>query len=277
MSRLEDFKDIADEVMCDIRMTDSLKNKTLMKLETEIRIGTGNRIGTRIGTGTGTGTGDRTESGSQIKTKNKTMVACPIRLFPIKKPLIILGSFILILGLVNLADHSSGNLSDIKSIFIPKEEAIDSEVNLLLAPSNGNDDEMANNWTLESVDEAQTSFGEAFLVPAYISEGFSLEKIKGYGQNRESLSKVVFTYTFNDQSFLIIEDKNAFPYSFSDFEKVDINGETGYLKKSSATSNTDGYLDTELYWQINGIDYQIMGFISEEEAIKIAKSMIKND
>lgn len=48
------------------------------------------------------------------------------------------------------------------------------------------------------------------------------------------------------------------------YEEIDINGMTGYLKKEG--------IDAELIWRHKGFQYMIGGLISSKEAVKIART-----
>jgi hypothetical protein len=95
--------------------------------------------------------------------------------------------------------------------------------------------------------------------------------------------KVVLSYAAGERSFIIIEQKSSEKEGFLNFETIDINGMEGYLKPEIGDS--DGLpenggketrteiADTELHWFKDDVHYSISGMITQEDAIKVARSM----
>ncbi|MFJ5714836.1 DUF4367 domain-containing protein [Neobacillus sp. NPDC093127] len=132
--------------------------------------------------------------------------------------------------------------------------------------NNSTDPLVRQSWVLNSENEAKQAFGTDVLLPTYTPGQFKLDGIHGYGSNQEQIHKLVFTYFHEDQSYLVIIERNMFDGIPHRFEDVDINGTKGYLNPE------DGNTDTELHWYLNDVHYWIAGHVSNEEAVKIAKS-----
>ena len=73
---------------------------------------------------------------------------------------------------------------------------------------------------------------------------------------------------------MITQDKTQIKNEYVNYENVDINGSVGLLNiNKSIDSENEDSMNIELYWSKNNIYYSIKGSITQEEAIKIAKSM----
>lgn len=119
-------------------------------------------------------------------------------------------------------------------------------------------------WELKTLKEASQLFGNDLLLPAYVPNDFTLERIQASGINMDDPTKLVLTYQSAERSYIVIAEKTVLYYEPLNYEEVDINGMTGYLKKEG--------VDVELIWSHKGFQYMVGGLISSEEAIKIASS-----
>lgn len=129
-------------------------------------------------------------------------------------------------------------------------------------------------WALSALEEARNAFGTDFLTPAYIPKSFRLETMQAFGYEEQRANKIIFSYFAGEQSFLVIEEKTEIQNGFKNFKTIDINGATGYLKSGIADGGeNEDNLDTEVHWFRNGVHYSVSGLITEDEAIKIALSM----
>lgn len=119
-------------------------------------------------------------------------------------------------------------------------------------------------------EEAKKAFGEALLLPEFIPEGFTLNSINTSKDAAQSLNNIIFTYMRGRQEFKIEEGKAGPDKGFQDYQTVEINGSTGYVKSNGLG---DENLHTVIHWSANGFDYSVTGRITENEAIEIAQSM----
>jgi hypothetical protein len=119
-------------------------------------------------------------------------------------------------------------------------------------------------WDLDSPNELKQWLGKEILVPSYSPKGFRLDRIQVTGTSKDKANKVVFSYFNDDQSYLVMIERETFKNKPLGFESVELTGVTGYLRK--------GETDVELEWNQKGYHYMVGGLITSEEAIKIAES-----
>lgn len=233
MDKMRDFKNIADDIMKDIKVDENLKRKTLEK---------------------------------SLKKNH----------IPISKLLMPAACFLLIIGILNIY-----NILPLKN---PKIQTEDSYTNI---SSSGGETELSpgdsninilnteeKSWTIDTFDNAKRNFGNAFLIPTYIPEDYNIEEITASGFEEGNASKIIINYFLENKFFLIIQEKIQIENEFVNYEKVDINGTIGLLKENILISNKyEDTINTELYWSKDGINYSVTGLITQEDAIKIARSM----
>lgn len=233
MNKMRDFKNIADDIMKDIKVDENLKRKTLEK---------------------------------SLKKNH----------IPISKLLMPAACFLLIIGILNIY-----NILPLKN---PKIQTEDSYTNI---SSSGGETELSpgdsninilnteeKSWTIDTFDNAKRNFGNAFLIPTYIPEDYNIEEITASGFEEGNASKIIINYFLENKFFLIIQEKIQIENELVNYEKVDINGTIGLLKENILISNKyENTINTELYWSRDGIHYSITGLITQEDAIKIARSM----
>lgn len=233
MDKMRDFKNIANDIMKDIKVDENLKRKTLEK---------------------------------SLKKNH----------IPISKLLMPAACFLLIIGILNIY-----NILPLKN---PKIQTEDSYTNV---SSSGGETELSpgdsninilnteeKSWTIDTFDNAKRNFGNAFLIPTYIPEDYNIEEITASGFEEGNASKIIINYFLENKFFLIIQEKIQIENEFVNYEKVDINGTIGLLKENILISNKyEDTINTELYWSKDGINYSVTGLITQEDAIKIARSM----
>lgn len=113
---------------------------------------------------------------------------------------------------------------------------------------------------------AEEEFGERFLKPDYTPAGFSLESVSVSGE--EEYRAAVLSFSDGKWSYAITEEKAQSTLGFEGYKSTDINGRQGYVKSE------DGELPyTEVHWTEEGVRCAVTGSISEEEALKVARSM----
>lgn len=156
----------------------------------------------------------------------------------------------------------------------------DTGIDLLVSPDDGSEVLPGSEsgpmltWQLPTPNEAAGCYTGRFLTPDYLPAGFTLSQIRAYGADYSAVAKIVLTYVAGERSFLIIEENDSFPYVFTDYEAVTVNGADAYLKSnpSGATPPAEA-ADTELHWLIGDDHYAVMGRLSAAEAINIAETM----
>jgi hypothetical protein len=131
---------------------------------------------------------------------------------------------------------------------------------------------MTGERKIESLEAARDDFGDGFLVPLRLPEGFRLESIHAYGEKGEA-TQIILTYAFEEKSFLVIEERTDARQQVENSRKVDLQGETGYLNPGITRDQQPDPVINELHWYVNNVHYSVGGFISEQEAVEIALSM----
>lgn len=122
---------------------------------------------------------------------------------------------------------------------------------------------------LADTDEAKAWFGQELLLAEYIPDRFELEAIFALGEKASENVRVEFTYSSGTEVFMIIQNKlNETPPFFG--EQIEINGNKGYINSRQLNSEMEW---TQLSWFSDEIYVLLSGEISEEEAIKVAKSL----
>jgi hypothetical protein len=121
-------------------------------------------------------------------------------------------------------------------------------------------------WQPASPEEAAESFGEGFLIPSYIPEGFQPADIYASGTAAEGTDSVVLNYLGGDRSFHIMEQRSEEAWKFPGFETIDINGADGFVNSLEQF--------TEVYWYGDGVQYSVSGALTRDEAIMTARAMV---
>ena len=234
MNKMKDFKNIADDIMRDIKVNEELKQKTL------------------------------------IKCANKKNIS-------ISKLLIPAACFILILGIINIYHILKLENQENQDEGFKNNIMMNGEYSESIPESFGNNilsTKEEKKWAIGTLDDAKIDFGRSFIIPTYIPQDYKLDQINASGFEEEKASKIVISNFSRDQSFIIIQEKTQIESEFDNYEKVDINGTIGLLKSNASIDmENEDSINTELHWSKNEIQYSIIGLITKEEAIKIARSM----
>jgi hypothetical protein len=132
--------------------------------------------------------------------------------------------------------------------------------------TNGQDDPVMQNWLMKSTDEASKWFGEDIAAPSYIPSPFGLDAIHATGQEEGIATEVTMSYVSGNQSFAFSQRKQDKASEFLDYKTIDIHGIDGFMKVD--TSNI-----IEIQWFADRIQYTVVGMISEDEALRVARSI----
>jgi hypothetical protein len=237
---IKDFKTIADEFMSDIQSNEKLRHATLARCKEKSRMPLGRIL---------------------------AAAACLT---------IVLGVAQMLPGLSRLPEAMEPGSQEMNIMLTPYNTAGTEGLAASSAPGDSGvnkaaGDDSYREWKLQSLSDAGQVFGEAFLTPYSIPEGFEKGEILASGRDTNSADRIILSYaTKKDHSFLISEEKSASAAeNFQDFRKVDIDGTTGY-----ARSERTGEVEmAEVHWFKNRVHYTVAGAISEEEAIETAGSM----
>ncbi len=123
-------------------------------------------------------------------------------------------------------------------------------------------------FEIGTIEDIKTVFLEEVQIPTYTSMSYKLESIHASGMSQEDINQVVITYQREDQYYSVIIEKAISELEPQGFQLVEISGVKGFIK----TEETNDFLNTEVIWDRNGFHYVVNGFLSAEEAVKVAKS-----
>ncbi|OUM98178.1 MAG: hypothetical protein BAA02_10380 [Paenibacillaceae bacterium ZCTH02-B3] len=173
-------------------------------------------------------------------------------------------------------------------------------------PSEGPAVREGVSWTPLSAEEAAEAFGPGLAMPGWLPDGFSLRQIGAFGEREGEVFAVTLMYMSEDRTFWLTLRKAGRPEFFPAWQTVDINGAVGYLNAAPpaggmpapAEAGTDGappgappteaqgtvpasapeapaapWPAAELHWFAGGVQYELQGAITGEEAVKIARSI----
>ncbi|MDD2431043.1 MAG: DUF4367 domain-containing protein [Firmicutes bacterium] len=192
-------------------------------------------------------------------------------------PVIAAASLVLILGIAFWPKSSplfpEGNLKEPQPLLYPEEP------NMILSepritPLRIND---KGTWSLDTATEAKENFGESFLMPSLVPQGFVLESIQASGKFNET-DRIVLNYLESNREdgvrvdsrerrFQVIQEKVASPWEVVGFDVVDLEGYVGFLSPDEDENN-------ELHFFNENTHYLIVGALEKDELIEIANSMI---
>lgn len=150
----------------------------------------------------------------------------------------------------------------------PEQTQIDNPGISLPAPDAGSEGSSLSELTtviVETPEEAKMRFEANLLIPTYIPEGYQRTEIQTTGMEKDTATRVIFSYTSGDKVFTLMEDMRQAGFSFDTFESIQVNGVDGFVNVMPGL--------TELYWLKDGIQFSIVGPITQEEAMKVAESL----
>lgn len=217
MTSIKDFKNVADNIMSDINVSDELKEKTL----------------------------DRCMKRRQIFN---------ISNYKIGKLLVPATCFALILGVVKISgilplktqigDEGTPEINitmdTSRATGTPPGQTdnirpySNTEQNNNTTWDNGTKSaeihEIERLEELNTVDEAVQIFGDEFRSPSYIPEGFKLNRIQTSAFENEKSDKIVLSYSAGERSFSVIQEKTEKQIDPVGYKTIDLDGITGYLR-----------------------------------------------
>lgn len=241
MDKLENFKSIADEIMCEISVSEDLKRKTL------------------------------------AHCKKKKFTSVNKILIPAACIALMLGCLNQS-GVLHLKSHTPKEKSSDYGVLM---ESSDGEATKMAGGPEAGQSPMtstglaANSWTLKTMEEARETFGPSFLTPSYYPKGFQLDQIQASGADEKVANNITLSFISGEKSFFIMEEKSASQDAYRDYEIITMNGSRGYVNTSQTINDTGGSDSyTELHWFISEIHYSVSGQLTKEETVKIAEGLI---
>lgn len=234
MDKLENFKEIADEIMSDINAGEELKSRTFKQCT------------------------------------GKKQFAIGRVLIPAACLLIAVGFFDLSGILPQQAQKGKEESSQISLL----ADADRNEEALPESTAAVQDNAYSQNRALNSIEEAKESFGSSFLNPEFIPDGYTPKQIQAYGLDESTVDRVELSYASGDNILLISQNKSEAQEELQDYSTIFINGISGYIKSAAAQDNKNAKSPfTELHWYNHGVHYSISGNLNEETALKVAEAM----
>ncbi|MEG0771755.1 DUF4367 domain-containing protein [Clostridium sp.] len=234
MDNQKNFKSLADDIMKDIKVSEELKERTLIKCR---------------------------------ESKSKRFI---------KTPLVPATCFGVVLLLIFIWGRSVKPWNTNDEIGKNNIE----NANVMLAPDNSTTEAHEGgeeiilpgpivSSDIKTLDEAKKYLEVNVLEPAYLPNGFKLKEIHGVSNNDTETRNLWIEYFAQDKILVISVEGNTMWKSTEEYRIVDINGIKGYIKSFRNNLNESA----ELRWFIGERLYTIEGTISEEEAIKVARSL----
>ena len=237
MINLKDFKREADEAMSNINVSDELKKKTLLRCTTK-------------------------------------------KHFYINKQLLSAACIAIVVGIVSISGTLNFKFLTGEPNNHQAEPFISPGRNTAGNPESAHTDPSPLHGIFETkmiktLKEAAEIFGDTFLTPSYVPEHFKLDTVFSYGLKDTSADRIILNFISGNQSFSIIQEKALWENPFSGNKQVDINGFIGYISSKKAPGADKESSTTEVYWYSEGVIYRVVGMITENEAIQIARSLGK--
>lgn len=252
MNKLNDFKNIADEIMSDISASDDLKRRTLAQCRKKKHHSFGKVL---------------IPAACLLLTFGVLNLSgiFPLKDNPAKEDNAEIN--ILMESAPDLAKDTQPMTEDTESVTKDTESMTDDTTSSLLQ-DNGN----IQTWILSTTEEAGKSFGNSFLSPEYLPDEFQLDQIQASGTSQRNADRITMTYFEGDRSLYIIEEKTVSQDIDPEAKKISIRGATGYITSLQENDKTDS-IYTVLYWFKDSVRYNISGQITEKEAVIIAEKM----
>lgn len=231
---MRDFKNIADDIMKDIKVDDDLKKKTLNKCLKK-----------------------------NSKPINKVLIVAA-------SFLLIIG-IANISNILPLKNQENQDITPENNLMMSIDNT---ESTPEISGNNIVNSEDEKSWIIDTTDNAKREFESIFIIPTYIPEDYELEKINASGSEEGKANKIILNYFSGDKSFMIIQEKGQVENRFDNYEEIDINGIIGFIYTNIATDReNENSMNIKLCWFKNEVQYSIEGLITQEDAINIAKSM----
>lgn len=136
--------------------------------------------------------------------------------------------------------------------------------NTLIGTPDIPDQTAVHELTFHTINEAKLWFGEELSEVPYVTEPFQLERIHGLTDGLGQPVHASFIYVHREQSYSVIQQKQFLPLMRHEDEKVVIHDVDGYFTPADFT---------ELHWIDGEIQFLIVGDISKEEALKVARAI----
>lgn len=261
MSNLDDFKNIADDVLKDIKVSEGLREKTIKRCSVKA---------------------------SERKLVISGAIAAAL-IIAILNPSSMIGGKISGLKPQNnsIMMETEGSQSTKRAIDKPLSQNPDDPVSSggdIQGKTEGGSGSVQGSETLSgapiyragSIEEAKNYMGKDFRSPSYIPKGYEMELVQVPVDMGNMGMDITLGYRYDKRLFSVIMKKGPEGNEFFKGDKVvEINGVTAQItsgKLYAGDEIVEGEY-TRLQWVYREVIYSIEGQISETEAIKVAKSI----
>jgi hypothetical protein len=233
LDKLNDFKSAADRVMKDIKVSNELKEKTLMKC--------------------------RKRNNSFFKA-----VFIPAACLGVFLIAVYIDGFTFKAQLPgNEISNSNTQNANIMSAQGNSTLPIYQEENSIKPLSS------TVSVSLNTLDETKEYIDNGAFIPSYLPSGFKLKGIQAISYDEDSRRSLFMEYVSGDNSFVISVEQESEWKSFQGYKDVQINELAGHIK----SYNDSSYTGAEIRWFAGRALYTVEGAIPANEALKIARSL----
>jgi hypothetical protein len=233
LDKLNDFKSAADRVMKDIKVSDELKEKTLMKCRKR-----------------------------DIRFTRAVFI-----------PAACLGVFLISVYIGGFPFKTQPPGNKVSNSNTPNANIMSAQGNSTLPMSQEGEPVKPLRSTvsviLKTLDEAKKYIGNGACIPSYLPSGFKLKGIQALSYNEDGKRNLFMEYVSGDKSFVISVEQESEWKSFEGYNDVQINKLAGHIKTYSDSS----YTGSEIRWFAGKALYTVEGAVLETEALKIARSL----
>lgn len=119
--------------------------------------------------------------------------------------------------------------------------------------------------TATSTEEAKERFGDDLKTPGIVPEGFQSAGIETTGLKAGEATRVVYFYRSGDKEFTYMADRQEAVIPLEFFSDATVGGAEAHVFAQESM--------TELYWIADGVQYSIVGNLTEAEAKAVAESL----
>lgn len=134
--------------------------------------------------------------------------------------------------------------------------------------------QVLESWSVETMEDAKKYMDGAVLTPSYLPQNTILKEIIAAGPGPGDVIAIMMEFELEGRTFTITQDKDvAQKMNPGNSKEVDINGAKAFVSSTSFDNNGSTIYSTTVRWYKGSNMYAVQGSISEEEAIKVAKSL----
>lgn len=271
MSNLDNFKDIADDMLKDIKVSEDLKRKTLQRCKKE----SSSRRKFII------------PSAAVGVAAALTIVMLNFHLLPFNNEKGGDSTQIMMESAGEDSNSSGVNIAEGNENSTSPNSALSSDNGIFQATEDPGTTGPAQSteahegtgkpiYEQGTVEDAKRYMGEEFIMPEYIPSNFKLSLVQvPTDMNKEGMD-ILFSYEGDKQFYTLTMRKGATSIdNFVGTKETDINGIKAQVTSGPLMADNEEVAPsyTQIRWLKNNVLYMIDGQITEEEAVKVARSI----